>query len=288
MQLQTLWNVVYALLFAAFCSFILAIRPIQDKQLVNPSFTEKFLPAFINAILLILVVISLTLGMMFQFEVNLVFAVGLSLVVVITIYPMIIDYRERQYKKKLRQEGISIAEFIAGRMLNDSTMFNALSELYEEYESGQRHLHLSGEDLRELILTVRAGQRLSEGIGILASKYDQYPGFAQIWESYQLIVDLSLNSDAKALQAEDVSTTQDLMDELKNTMDTELSTSVSTRLVMFGLIGGLAFFLTFFSPFGPILTGTLPGNLVVLATLLGILLSQYVGRQLEKMPLLEF
>ena len=78
------------------------------------------------------------------------------------------------------------------------------------------------------------------------------------------------------------------MDSLKDTLETELSTSTMTRMVMMLLMGGFTGFLIFFygDDIGSVLTETTPGNILLGFSLLTLYLSQIVGNQIEKMPLI--
>ena len=293
MSLDTLWQVIYGLSGGLILCLILIIWPqtkqknrSRDNQL--PVFAQRLGPVLLQVILFIADIGGATFFLQTRYQFTLPLAAGLSTMGLALIYPMIQDAREKSFHQKLRQEGIAIAEYVAGRMSSNATLYESLNELHEEVLAGVRQLPLCHPDLEVMIVNIRLGKSFQDELLELAAKYTAYPRFAQIWEAYALVVDLGLGAEAAAMQTEDVSQTQELMDELIHVLETELSTAVATRWVMFLLIGGMSIYLMFFSVLGDSLTDTLAGNVIIGLTLGGILLSQTIGRHLEKMPMLEF
>ena len=104
----------------------------------------------------------------------------------------------------------------------------------------------------------------------------------------QVINDM-MGQEAEIYQANDLSESQTISDELANTLETEMATATMSRVVMFLLIGGMIGFLMFFGEgLGDVLINTLPGNGVIAFSLFCLWLAQTIGSKLEELPILEF
>ena len=140
-----------------------------------------------------------------------------------------------------------------------------------------------------MIRRVRLGNDLSRELYTLAIKYEDLHALAQVWTTYRLMAAASMGQEAEIYQANDLSESMTISDELANVLETEMSTATMSRIVMFLLIGGMITFLLFFGGgLGDVLINTLPGNGVIGFSLFALYLAQVVGSKLEELPILEF
>ncbi|MEM8856986.1 MAG: hypothetical protein AAGD96_01610 [Chloroflexota bacterium] len=218
-----------------------------------------------------------------------VFSLILGVALVMMVYPTIRTLRERARQKRARSEALSITEFVAGRMSAQAPLFEAFENLNQEYLDGKRELEILGEDLGEMIRRVRLGTPLDVELARLNAKFEDLHSLRYILTSYRLMVEAEMGQEAEIYQANDLSESQTISDELANTLETEMSTATMSRVVMFLLIGGMIGFLIFFGEgLGDVLINTLPGNGVIGFSLFALYLAQTIGSKMEELPILEF
>ncbi len=246
-------------------------------------------PALVRAVVLVVISAILSIAISFFGGVPIVFGFVLGIAIVAMIYPTIINIQNKTKQRQGRVEAMSIAEFVAGRMGAEAPLFESLENLYAEFTSGKRDLPLCGEDLGDVIRRVRLGNDLSVEMYALAIKYSDIVALSQVWTTYRLMASASMGQEAEIYQANDLSESLSISDELVNVLETEMSTATMSRIVMFLLIGGMIGFLLFFGgELGDVLINTLPGNGVIGFSLLALYIAQTVGTKLEELPILEF
>lgn len=246
-------------------------------------------PALAKGVVLILVSTALASFLIFFMALPAAFSFILGIALVAMVYPTLNNLSARREGKKARLEALGIAEFVAGRMSAQAPLFESLENLYAEYQDGKRELELVGEDLGELIRRVRLGNDLATELHYLTVKFDRLYPLRQVWTTYRLMSQASMGQEAEIFQANDLSESQTISEELANVLETEMSTATMSRVAMFLLIGGMILFLIFFGDeLGDVLINTLPGNGIIGFSLFALWLAQVVGAKLEELPSLEF
>ncbi len=217
------------------------------------------------------------------------FSIIVSVAVVMMVFPTVRTIREARRQRQGRLEALAFAEYIAGRMSAQAPLFEAIENLHKEYIEGKRDLQIVGEDLGEVVRRVRLGTPLEIELDRLQRKYESLNSLKYIFTSYKLMVEAEMGQEAEIYQANDLSESQTISDELANTLETEMATATMSRVVMFLLIGGMIAFLIFFGEgLGDVLINTLPGNGIIGFSLFCLYLAQTIGSKLEELPILEF
>ena len=215
-------------------------------------------------------------------------AVG-TLLVTGLVAPLISDRQNKRLAKRGRLEALMIAEYISGRMNARATLLLALESVSSEHQRGGRAIPVCAAGLENAIRAVNLGQPLGEQLRLLAELYAGLPELSGLWQNLAIMADSSLGVEAMAAQAGDLARNLRLIDELKDTLETELTVSSMTRLFMFFLIGGFILFLVFSGgSMGDVLVNTLAGNILVGFAILTLYAAQVVGSRIEKLPPLWF
>lgn len=261
-----------------------------EEQIDDMSQNDKRLgPAIAKAFVLIIVSTALASFLIFFMAMPAAFSFILGIALVAMVYPTINNMQGRREGKKARMEALGIAEFVAGRMSAQAPLFESLENLHAEYQDGKRELELVGEDLGELIRRVRLGNELPTELEFLTVKFENLYPLRQVFTTYRLMAEASMGQEAEIFQANDLSESQTISEELANVLETEMSTATMSRVAMFLLIGGMILFLIFFGDdLGDVLVNTLPGNGIIGFSLFALWLAQVVGAKLEELPSLEF
>lgn len=212
-----------------------------------------------------------------------------TLLVTGLVAPLITDRQNKRLAKRGRLEALMIAEYISGRMNTRATLLIALESLSSEHKRGGRPIPVCAAGLENAIRAVNLGQPLGEQLRLLAELYAALPELSGMWQNLAIMADSSLGVEAMATQAGDLARNLRLIDELKDTLETELTVSSMTRLFMFFLIGGFILFLVFSGgSMGDVLVNTLAGNILVGFAILTLYAAQVVGSRIEKLPPLWF
>lgn len=261
-----------------------------EEQIDDMAAKDKRLgPAVAKSIVLVIVSTALASFLIFFMELPAAFSFILGIALVAMVFPTINNLQAKREHKKARLEALGVAEFVAGRMSAQAPLFESLENLYAEYQDGKRELELVGEDLGELIRRVRLGNDLPTELHYLTVKFEKLHPLRQVWTTYRLMALASMGQEAEVFQANDLSESQTISEELANVLETEMSTATMSRVAMFLLIGGMILFLIFFGDdLGDVLVNTLPGNGIIGFSLFALWLAQVVGTKLEELPSLEF
>ena len=232
--------------------------------------------------------VILTLILKFGLAYNWGLSVMLAALLVNLVAPLVFQSQDKQRQRRGRREALVIADYVAGRINAKATLIRALENILAEHNARRRNLALSAPMLDETIRATQLGRDLADQLDTLGIQFYDIPELSGLWRNLAVMQRAGLGAGANLEQAEDLSLSLRQMDSLKDTLETELSTSTMTRMVMMLLMGGFTGFLIFFygDDIGSVLTETTPGNILLGFSLLTLYLSQIVGNQIEKMPLI--
>lgn len=213
-----------------------------------------------------------------------------GMAVSVLIVPLIMTQQQKKLEKKSRLEALRIAEYVAGRMQSSqASLMVALENLVTEHKSGGRSIPVCVVHLEATLRAVNLGGPLHVQLLVLADLLKDLPEMSGMWKKYAIMSDASLGTEAMAVQAEDLAKNLRIVDELRDTLETELTLSTMTRYFMFFLIGGFTLFLILSGgSLGKVLTETLAGNILIGFAAFLLVLAQAVGNRIEKMPPLWF
>jgi hypothetical protein len=281
---------------AAILLFVAALSPdpawlaaAGSRQSERRAARRLIRPLLNQSLLLGLLTVIGTIMLTFLTDFNLILAAILNFGLISLVAPLIHQSRERSRLKRGRREALTIAEVVVGQLNARATLPDALAVLVHDHQSGKRGLHLTIDALDTAVQALNVNQDLHAQLIWLAGHFRDAPELTGLWQNYAVMVHSSLGVKANIEHAQDVADSLRAMDELKNTLETELTTSAMTRMTMFVLIGGLILYLIFLGgSIGDVLANTLPGNILIAFAMFTLYVANLVGRHLEKLPILRF